>query len=81
MNARILLLCLWPFAGWMVGTDLAVVLGWSLALTRLIFWAGYARAPFLRAFGFAAGFYPTLLAGGVAAVGSTAGGAGLVTTG
>lgn len=68
VEQTVLGLCLWPFAGWVVGTDLAVVLGWSFALTRLLFWAGYVRSPPLRAFGFAAGLYPTLLATGVAAV-------------
>ncbi|WP_343069975.1 MAPEG family protein [Jannaschia sp. Os4] len=68
VEQTVLGLCLWPFAGWVVGTDLAVVLGWSFALTRLIFWAGYVRSPPLRAFGFAAGFYPTLLATGVGMV-------------
>ena len=36
-------------------------LGVAFAVARLAFWAGYHMAPPLRAFGFAATFYPTVL--------------------
>ncbi|MFS4438493.1 MAPEG family protein [Paracoccaceae bacterium GXU_MW_L88] len=55
---------IWPFADWQLGAGGALVLtlGAAFALTRLAFWIGYHRAPALRGFGFAGGFYPTILA-------------------
>jgi len=60
----VLALCIWPAAAVLLagkGPGVIVVLGISFALTRLIFWIGYHRAPALRAFGFAASFFPTAL--------------------
>jgi len=55
---------IWPAAAVMLGAEgpgVILVLGLGFAVTRLAFWAGYHRAPALRAFGFAASFYPTVL--------------------
>lgn len=57
-------LCLWPAAAVLLGEagpGVIVTLGLGFAVTRLAFWAGYHLSPPLRAFGFAAGFYPTVL--------------------
>lgn len=58
----LLALCLWPFAGWVLGWGLVPVLGVSFAVARLLFWIGYHLSPPLRGLGFAASFYPTLIA-------------------
>jgi hypothetical protein len=58
----VLALCLWPFAAGVLGAQVLVVLGWSFALARLLFWVGYHLSPPLRGLGFAATFYPTVLA-------------------
>lgn len=52
----------WPLAAWQIGPAMPLVLGLSFAVTRILFWIGYHVAPPLRGFGFAAGFYPTVLA-------------------
>lgn len=60
----VLALCIWPAAAVMLGDrgpGVIVALGAGFALARMAFWAGYRRAPALRAFGFAATFYPTVL--------------------
>ena len=41
---------------------LVLVMSLAFAIARLLFWIGYHRAPPLRAFGFAATFYPTVAA-------------------
>lgn len=64
-----LAVALWPLAGLAWGNGLVLALGAGLGVTRLLFWAGYHRAPSLRAFGFAGGFYPTLLAAALALAG------------
>ena len=56
-------LAVWPFAAITLGGAVAIALGLSFALMRLVFWLGYHLSPPLRAFGFAATFYPTVLAG------------------
>jgi hypothetical protein len=58
----VLALCLWPFIAQVLGAHLLVVLGWSFALARILFWAGYHLSPPLRGLGFAATFYPTVIA-------------------
>lgn len=63
----VLAAALWPLAGLAFGSRLLLALGAGLGLTRLLFWWGYRRAPALRAFGFAAGFYPTILAAALGA--------------
>lgn len=52
----------WPFVGWALGGGHVVALGLAFGVTRALFWLGYAASPPLRAFGFAGGFYPTILA-------------------
>lgn len=62
----VLALCIWPAAAVIlggVGPGVIVCLGLSFAVSRFGFWAGYHVSPSLRAFGFAAGFYPTVLVG------------------
>ena len=61
----VLALCLWPPTAYLLAGDgpgVAVALGIGFCLARLAFWVGYHRAPSLRAFGFAATFYPTVMA-------------------
>ena len=58
----VLALAIWPFAALVLGGGVAVALGLSFALMRLLFWAGYHRSPPLRGLGFAGTFYPTVLA-------------------
>ena len=61
----VLALVLWPATGYILATDgpgVVVSLGIGFALARVVFWVGYYIAPPLRAFGFAATFYPTLIA-------------------
>jgi uncharacterized membrane protein YecN with MAPEG domain len=62
----VLAACIWPALALRLGAQgagVVLALGLGLALTRILFWIGYHRAPALRGFGFAAGFYATLLAG------------------
>ena len=54
---------IWPFVAMTLGGVLALYLGGGFVVARLAFWVGYHVAPPLRAFGFAATFYPTVLAG------------------
>lgn len=58
----LLALVTWPFVALTLGGAVVVTMGIAFALARLAFWAGYHAAPPLRAFGFAASFYPTVLA-------------------
>ncbi|EPX79857.1 MAPEG family protein [Litoreibacter arenae] len=51
---------LWPLIGSVLGGGAVLFLGASFAVTRVMFWLGYHISPPLRAFGFAAGFYPTI---------------------
>lgn len=54
----------WPLAAVSLGPqggDVVLVLGLGFGLTRILFWIGYVSNPPLRAFGFAGGFYPTVL--------------------
>lgn len=59
----VLALCVWPAAAVILqgdGPGVIVALGLGLAFARVAFWAGaHVSAP-LRAFGFAASFYPTV---------------------
>jgi hypothetical protein len=60
----VLALAIWPAAAVMLGADgpgVILVLGLGFSVARIAFWIGYRRAPALRAFGFAATFYPTVL--------------------
>lgn len=58
----VLALCIWPLVGFFLGAGTVLALGIAFALARVAFWVGYHVAPPLRAFGFAATFYPTVLA-------------------
>ncbi|MEQ8898516.1 MAG: MAPEG family protein [Roseovarius sp.] len=60
----VLAMAVWPAAAVLLGPEgpgVILVLGVAFAVARLAFWAGYHMAPSLRAFGFAATFYPTVL--------------------
>jgi uncharacterized membrane protein YecN with MAPEG domain len=60
----VLAMAVWPAAAVLLGEQgpgAILVLGVAFAVARLAFWAGYHMAPPLRAFGFAATFYPTVL--------------------
>ncbi len=60
----VLALCIWPATAVLLagqGPGVIICLGIGFALARLAFWIGYHISPPLRAFGFAATFYPTIL--------------------
>jgi len=59
-----LVLCfvLWPFVALTLGGLVVQVMGIGFGVARLLFWLGYHVSPPLRAFGFGATFYPTVLA-------------------
>lgn len=60
----VLALCVWPAAAVLLlgdGPGVIMTLGFGFVVARLCFWGGYRRSPPLRAFGFAATFYPTIL--------------------
>ncbi|KZY33083.1 hypothetical protein A3731_03710 [Roseovarius sp. HI0049] len=60
----VLAMAVWPAAAVLLGNQgpgVILGLGVAFAVARLAFWAGYHVAPALRAFGFAATFYPTVL--------------------
>jgi hypothetical protein len=63
MEQMMVALCVWPFAGQVLGADLLLPLGVSFAVTRVMFWIGYHASPPLRGLGFAGTFYPTVVAG------------------
>ena len=52
----------WPFVGMVLGGVAVIALGIAFGIARIAFWIGYHRSPPLRAFGFAASFYPTIAA-------------------
>lgn len=54
-------LLLWPFIAMSLGAITVIAMGFSFGLMRCAYWLGYRFAPPLRMFGFAAGFYPTVL--------------------
>lgn len=60
----VLALAVWPAAGTLLATSgpgIVLCLGIGFLIARLAFWIGYHVSPPLRAFGFAASFYPTIL--------------------
>ncbi|MGL5008647.1 MAG: MAPEG family protein [Paracoccaceae bacterium] len=72
VEQALIALLVWPFVAFALGAqgdDVVLALGLGFGVTRLAFWFGYAASPPLRAFGFAGGFYATVLAA-VWAVGS-----------
>lgn len=58
----VLALLTWPFVALTLGGSVVLVMGLAFGIARLAFWFGYHAAPSLRAFGFAATFYPTVFA-------------------
>ena len=58
----VLALILWPFVGLVLGGATILSLGIGFGIARIAFWIGYHQSPPLRAFGFAASFYPTIAA-------------------
>ena len=58
----VLALLLWPFVITSLGAVTVIAMGVSFGLARVAFWIGYRISPPLRIFGFAASFYPTVLA-------------------
>ena len=58
----VLALVIWPFVALSLGGAVVLVMGLGFAIARLLFWIGYHISPPLRGFGFAATFYPTVLA-------------------
>ena len=58
----LLALLIWPFAGLTLGPSVIIIMGVAFAVARIAFWVGYHISPPLRAFGFAATFYTTVLA-------------------
>jgi len=74
----VLALAIWPAAAVLLGGQgpgVIMALGLGFAVARLVFWVGYHISPPLRAFGFAASFYPTVLVA-LWALGALAGFAG-----
>ncbi len=59
----VLALCIWPATAVLLagqGPGVIAALGVGFVIARLAFWIGYHLSPPLRAFGFAATFYPTV---------------------
>ena len=59
----LLALLIWPYVAFSMGGQVTVILGLAFVAARLAFWIGYHLSPPLRAFGFAATFYTTIVAG------------------
>lgn len=62
VEQSVLALLTWPFAAMQLGAVTVIVMGVAFAAARIAFWTGYRFSPPLRIFGFAASFYPTVLA-------------------
>ena len=62
IEQAVLALVLWPFVALTLGGLVVLWMGVGFAIGRLAFWLGYHLSPPLRAFGFGATFYPTVLA-------------------
>ncbi len=62
VEQMVLALLLWPFVATGLGAVTVIVMGVALGVARIAFWIGYHLSPPMRAFGFAATFYPTALA-------------------
>lgn len=65
LEQGVLALCIWPLVGFFNGAGTVLALGIGFAIARLAFWIGYHISPPLRAFGFAATFFPTVFAAGL----------------
>ena len=57
----VLALCIWPFAGFILGAGAPLVLGLGFFVARVASWIGYHLSPPLRAFGFAATCSPPVI--------------------
>ena len=55
-------LAIWPFVANSLGGAVVMALGFGFAVARVLFWIGYHISPPLRSLGFAATFYPTVVA-------------------
>ena len=53
---------LWPLVATSLGAVTVIAMGVSMGVARILFWIGYHISPPLRSLGFAASFYPTVLA-------------------
>nr|WP_172297429.1 MAPEG family protein [Pseudoruegeria sp. HB172150] len=65
VEQAVLAACLWPAIAYLLledGLGVVMCLSVGFAVARLIFWVGYHMSPPLRSFGFAATFYPTVVA-------------------
>lgn len=65
LEQAVLALLLWPPIAYLAvedGPGLVLTLGVAFAIARLFFWVGYHVSHPMRAFGFGATFYPTVLA-------------------
>ena len=65
VEQMVLALALWPVTGHLLavnGPGVVLMLGLGFGVARIAFWVGYHVSPPMRAFGFAATFYPTLIA-------------------
>ena len=62
VEQMVLALLLWPFVITVLGAVTVIVMGVSMALSRLVFWLGYHLSPPLRLVGWSAGFYATVFA-------------------
>ncbi len=65
IEQAVLAICLWPAISFIVledGPGIVLTLSIGFAIARVAFWIGYHISPPLRAFGFAATFYPTIVA-------------------
>ena len=58
----VLALAIWPFVANSLGGAVVLALGFGFAVARVLFWIGYHISPPLRSLGFAATFYPTVVA-------------------
>lgn len=58
----VLALAIWPFVANSLGGAVVLALGFGFAVARVLFWVGYHISPPLRSLGFAATFYPTIVA-------------------
>lgn len=63
VEQAVLAMLIWPFVAATLVGPLVLYMGLAFALTRLVYWYGHQRSDYLRIFGFAATFFPTVLAG------------------